>query len=73
MLIDTDPELSPELAVAAGGPSAPSGGSLTQLGPLPPLQMQPDAPPIMSHYRALAFQRYGRDVTAAEPAWSTWP
>jgi len=27
----------------------------------------------MSHYRALAFERYGREVTAAEPAWSTWP
>ncbi|MGO9506013.1 MAG: hypothetical protein ACLPXZ_01240 [Mycobacterium sp.] len=71
VLLDTDPELA--AAVAAGGPSSPSGGSLTQLGPLPPLQMQPDTPPIMSHYRALAFQRYGRDVTAAEPAWSTWP
>ncbi len=47
--------------------------SLTRLGPLPPLRMQPDAPPIMSHYRALASQRYGRDVTAREPAWSTWP
>lgn len=60
-------------ALAAAGPSARGGSSLTRLGPLPPLQMQPDAPPIMSHYRALALQRYGRDVTAAEPAWSTWP
>ncbi|MDT5220863.1 MAG: hypothetical protein QOF15_2968, partial [Mycobacterium sp.] len=47
--------------------------SLTRLAPLPPLQMQPGAAPIMSHYRALALQRYGREVTAAEPAWSTWP
>jgi hypothetical protein len=46
---------------------------LTRLGPLPPLRMQPDAEPIMSHYRALAFERYGRDVTAAEPPLSTWP
>ena len=54
--------------------ACPQGGvSLTRLGPLPPLQMQPDARPIMSHYRALAAQRYGRDVTAGEPAWSTWP
>ncbi|WP_204806316.1 hypothetical protein [Mycobacterium riyadhense] len=60
-------------ALAAAGPSSQGGSSLTRLGPLPPLQMQPDAEPIMSHYRALAFQRYGRDVTAAEPAWSTWP
>jgi hypothetical protein len=69
VLIDSEP--AP--ALAAAGPSAGSGGSLTRLGPLPPLQMQPDTPPIMSHYRALAFQRYGRDVTAAEPAWRTWP
>lgn len=68
-VVDTDSEV----ALAAAGPSAPGGGSLTRLGPLPPLQMQPDSPPIMSHYRALAFERYGRDVTAPEPAWSTWP
>jgi tetratricopeptide (TPR) repeat protein len=60
-------------ALAAAGPPPRGGLSLTRLGPLPPLQMQPDAPPIMSHYRALALQRYGRDVTAGEPAWSTWP
>ncbi|SPM39906.1 tetratricopeptide repeat family protein, partial [Mycobacterium numidiamassiliense] len=60
-------------ALAAAGPPAQGAGSLTRLGPLPPLQMQPDAAPIMSHYRALALARYGRDVTAAEPAWSTWP
>jgi hypothetical protein len=60
-------------ALAAAGPPAMGGSSLTRLGPLPPLQMQPDAPPILSHYRALALQRYGREVTADEPAWSTWP
>ncbi|WP_066916781.1 hypothetical protein [Mycobacterium interjectum] len=70
VVIDTDADL----ALAAAGPAAPrAGASLTRLGPLPPLQMQPDSPPIMSHYRDLARQRYGRDVTAAEPAWSTWP
>lgn len=70
--IDTGSE--PTAALAAAGPSAtPGGASLTRLGPLPPLRMQPDAEPILSHYRALAFQRYGREVTAAEPAWSTWP
>ncbi|UXA06962.1 hypothetical protein KXD96_01965 [Mycobacterium sp. SMC-2] len=69
--IDPDVEAAPALA-AAGSP-APGDASLTRLGPLPPLRMQPDAEPILSHYRALAFQRYGRDVTAAEPAWSTWP
>lgn len=61
------------VALAAAGPSTAGGASLTRLGPLPPLQMQPGAPPILSHYRALALQRYGREVTAAEPAWSTWP
>jgi tetratricopeptide (TPR) repeat protein len=71
VLVDTEPELAP--ALAAAGPSPAAGRSLTRLGPLPPLQMQPDSPPIMSHYRALALQRYGRDVTATEPAWSTWP
>ncbi|WP_099188581.1 hypothetical protein [Mycobacterium pseudokansasii] len=68
-LADTEPEP----ALAAAGPPAQTGNSLTRLGPLPPLRMEPDAEPIMSHYRALAFQRYGRAVTAAEPAWSTWP
>ena len=67
LLIDTGE------ALAAAGPPARGGSSLTRLGPLPPLQMRPDAPPIMSHYRALALQRYGREVTADEPAWSTWP
>ncbi len=71
VLIDTDSESA--TALSAAGPSPQGQGSLTRLGPLPPLQMQPDAAPIMSHYRALAFQRYGRDVTAAEPSWSTWP
>lgn len=68
--IDTGVEAAS--ALAAAGP--PVGGvSLTRLGPLPPLRMQPGEPPILSHYRALALRRYGRDVTAAEPAWSTWP
>ncbi len=74
--IATTPVLDDEPAVAAAGAAgsaAEEGVSLTRLGPLPPLRMQPDAPPIMSHYRALALQRYGRDVTAAEPVWSTWP
>ncbi|ORW96154.1 hypothetical protein AWB92_07960 [Mycobacterium sp. IEC1808] len=60
-------------ALAAAGPPALGGRSLTRLGPLPPLQMHPDAAPILSHYRELALQRYGREVTAGEPVWSTWP
>jgi tetratricopeptide (TPR) repeat protein len=71
VVIDTESELA--TALAAAGPPAGRAHSLTRLGPLPPLRMQPDSPPIMSHYRALAFERYGRDVTADEPAWSTWP
>jgi tetratricopeptide (TPR) repeat protein len=77
VLLDTGPEpateLATEAAMAAAGPTSRDGASLTRLGPLPPLRMQPDAPPIMSHYRALAFDRYGREVTAGEPAWPTWP
>jgi hypothetical protein len=77
VLLDADPELAAEPAsepvTAAAVPTARGGMSLTRLGPLPPLRMQPDTPPIMGHYRALALQRYGRDVTAGEPAWSTWP
>jgi hypothetical protein len=35
--------------------------------------MDPDLPPILSRYRELAQQRYGRDITSDEVAWSTWP
>jgi hypothetical protein len=59
--------------VAAGSPSEAAAGGLTRLGPLPPLRMDPGGPPIMSRYRELAHQRYGRDITADEVAWSTWP
>ena len=71
VLLDTEP--ATPVATAAAGPTTHGGVSLIRLGPLPPLRMQPDSPPIMTHYRALASQRYGRDVTAGEPAWSTWP
>jgi hypothetical protein len=59
--------------VAAGTPGASVSGGLTRLGPLPPLRMEPDMPPIMSRYRELAHQRYGRDITADEAVWPTWP
>jgi tetratricopeptide (TPR) repeat protein len=68
-LVPVDGELA---AVAAGSPIG-NGGSLTRLGPLPPLQMDPNTAPILSRYRNIAFQRYGRDVTAGEVSWSTWP
>jgi tetratricopeptide (TPR) repeat protein len=62
-----------DYALVAAGPAALGGSALTRLGPLPPLQMDPAGRPIMSHYRALAFERYSCDVTADEAAWSTWP
>ena len=54
-------------------PLSGDGAALTRLGPLPPLQMDPTTAPIMTRYRKLAFDRYGRDVTADGAAWSTWP
>ncbi|WP_241473628.1 hypothetical protein [Mycolicibacterium neoaurum] len=72
VLVDSELELSePELADVASG-SVTGGPSLTRLGPLPPLQMDPDAEPILAQYRQLARQRYGRRITADEPAWPTW-
>ncbi|MCT7659955.1 hypothetical protein [Mycobacterium deserti] len=62
-----------DYALVAAGPPLEGGGALTRLGPLPPLRMDPTAPPIISRYRTLAFERYGRDVTADESPWSTWP
>jgi hypothetical protein len=62
-----------EFALVAGGTPSSGTGALTRLGPLPPLRMDPYSGPIMSRYRALAAERYGRDVTADEAAWSTWP
>ena len=69
VLLDADRDV----ALAAAGPATRGADPLTRLGPLPPLRMQPDSPPIMTHYLALASERYGRQVTAGEPAWSTWP
>ncbi|MFG1934233.1 hypothetical protein ACGFK1_26855 [Mycobacterium sp. NPDC048908] len=62
-----------DYALVAAGPAVSGGAALTRLGPLPPLQMDPESGPIMSRYRALAVERYGCDVTADEAAWSTWP
>jgi tetratricopeptide (TPR) repeat protein len=67
-MVDAD-----ELAMVAGGPSVGHGRSLTRLGPLPPLQMDPTGGPLLAEYRELARQRYGQHVTAAEAPWSTWP
>jgi hypothetical protein len=62
-----------EYALVAAGSPVSGGAALTRLGPLPPLQMDPTTPPIMTRYRALAAERYGCAVTADEAAWSTWP
>jgi tetratricopeptide (TPR) repeat protein len=64
---------SADVAMLAAGPQVPASASLTRMGPLPPLQMQPGGPPILARYREMAEQRYHRDLTAAETAWSTWP
>jgi tetratricopeptide (TPR) repeat protein len=66
-------ESADDYALVAAGPPVPARASLTRLGPLPPVVMDPTTAPIISRYRALASQRYGRDVTVDEPAWSTWP
>jgi hypothetical protein len=62
-----------EYALVAAGPPSSRAGALTRLGPLPQLRMDPTTGPILSRYRALASERYGRDVTADENAWFTWP
>ncbi|MUM19722.1 hypothetical protein FZI91_05325 [Mycobacterium sp. CBMA271] len=62
-----------ELALVAAAPPVQADGGLTRLGPLPPLRMDPTGDPIMSRYRELARQRYGREVTAVDEEWSTWP
>ena len=62
-----------ELAAVAAGRPAAGASTLTTLGPLPPLQMDPDSQPLLGHYRALALSRYGQDVTGSDAVWSTWP
>ena len=49
-----------ELAPVAAGPPAQSGRSLTRLGPLPPMRMDPTGGPVLERYRKLALERYGR-------------
>jgi hypothetical protein len=62
-----------ELAKVAAGPPVQSGRSLTRLGPLPPMRMDPTGGPVLERYRKLAMDRYGQHVTTDEVAWSTWP
>ncbi|AQT80021.1 hypothetical protein B1R94_13210 [Mycolicibacterium litorale] len=59
-------------ALAAAGHSV-DALTLTTLGPLPPLQMEPGGTPILARYRLLAQNRYGQSVTSGGPVWSTWP
>ncbi|GLD03241.1 hypothetical protein Mkiyose1088_51070 [Mycobacterium kiyosense] len=72
-IADWEATATPPAFVDIGDGPASGPLSLTRLGPLPALRMQPDAQPILGRYRALAHQRYGREVTAAGPAWCTWP
>ncbi|MBI5337671.1 MAG: hypothetical protein HZB45_08305 [Mycolicibacterium rufum] len=62
-----------EYALVASGHGPLGAGPLTRLGALPPLRMEPDGAPVLSRYRELAFARYGRQVTAGDDEWSTWP
>lgn len=63
-----------DYALVAAGESAPGRrAALTRLGPLPPLQMDPRTGAILTRYRELAAERYGRAVTAPGPTWATWP
>ncbi|MHA3021199.1 hypothetical protein ACXPWS_13170 [Mycobacterium sp. BMJ-28] len=62
-----------EYALVASGPVSVAGGSLTRLGALPPLRMDPTTAPVLARYRELAQQRYGMTVTSAEAEWATWP
>ncbi|MBN9636406.1 MAG: hypothetical protein J0H22_14660 [Actinobacteria bacterium] len=62
-----------QLASVASGPVAVGAAGLIRLGPLPPLQMEPDGAPVLARYRELAEARYGRAVTADQDAWSTCP
>lgn len=71
--VPVEAELAPQLAVAAAAAPVGGQGALTRLGPLPPLRIDPSSGPILSHYRELAQQRYGRDVTAPGAEWTTWP
>ncbi|OFJ50605.1 hypothetical protein [Mycolicibacterium grossiae] len=61
------------LAQVASGPPVAAGPSLTRLGPLPPLAMDPTGDTVLSPHRFQALRRYGQHVTTDEPAWATWP
>lgn len=62
-----------EYALVASGHGSTGTGSLTRLGALPPLRMEPGGAPVLSRYRDLAVTRYGRQLTADDGEWSTWP
>ncbi len=61
-----------EEALAAAGESV-DGLTLTTLGPLPSLQMDPAGGAVLERYRQLAQSRYGQVVTSDGPVWTTWP
>lgn len=57
---------------AAAATAAVPADPPATLDPLPPLVMQPGGVAVLGRYRALAFEKYGQQVTAEEPAWATW-
>lgn len=65
---DTD-----EYALVASGPVHNADSSLTTLGVLPPLRMDPSGDPVLVRHRELALHRYGRKVTADADPWTTSP
>ncbi|MDZ4270565.1 MAG: hypothetical protein U1D00_33665 [Mycobacterium sp.] len=71
--VDDTGEYALVASAPGGGAGAAGTGPLTKLGALPPLRMDPGSEPILVRYRELAFRRYGRQVTADDPEWSTWP
>ncbi|MGE0780559.1 hypothetical protein [Mycolicibacterium sp.] len=62
-----------EYALVASGLTPVSDGPMTTLGALPPLRMDPGGAQVLVRYRDLAHRRYGRQLTAPGPEWSTWP
>ncbi len=64
---------SEDYALVASGPVSVARGSLTRLGALPPLRMDPTTAPVLARYRELAQQRYGITVTSTDAEWATWP
>lgn len=62
-----------ELALVAAAPPVQADGGLPAWGRYRRFGMDPAGDQIMRSYRELARQRYGREVTAVDDEWPTWP